>query len=669
MKRNINLMKHWLGVVLCVAVLLTSIPFTVVAVTELTAETSENETMMILDDANYTFTAISGTVSVTEENGIAHFVLPANSSVKIAYNGVWNVERTFVNPHDTDDAEFDFTGTDGIDLTITLQKGTVVANDSCWVTVGNRKYSIGGAATISINTQDGAKTGDAIITTYSYVEFDTHILLVGTEDAPATLTLQGDRLLYCGEDAPISEYNTITDWQPVEGKENTWEADLITRYLLWIENKEVTSQYLQDQADDQWTWRLIPSDDPETPHTLVLRNADLKGELLESGQYDGDKSAAISYYGDRALTIELIGKNTLEAGENRDSWSAAIETSEVNLTVIDYAADDEVGSLTAKGNLASGSGSSSHNSAGIYVSNGDLYIKSGDITVIGDHGDRGSFGIYVSGSLTINGDATVFATANNATGMALGIQCEQGGITIGGNAVVKAVGETDGEQAIGMESHYFLSIEDDATITAEGKWQALSGNISLRFGDYNTRAVIDGKEQVIHRKDLDDDEEIWYAATYFQMPFEQFTVHVSAEPPAGGTVTGGGIYDRDTAATLVATPNANYRFVRWEENGQTISDRSSYTFTVDRDYEIVAVFEEISSTNEPDPDSNETTDPEPNDTPVTAAQPQQDLPQNDAGVPETGDHRELILWLLLALISGVLVASMYIWDKTKQIQK
>lgn len=63
----------------------------------------------------------------------------------------------------------------------------------------------------------------------------------------------------------------------------------------------------------------------------------------------------------------------------------------------------------------------------------------------------------------------------------------------------------------------------------------------------------------------------------------------------GGTVSGGGSFAPGSSVTVTATPASNYRFVRWVKNGtsQTISTSASYTFTLNEQTDLVAVFEEI----------------------------------------------------------------------------
>jgi hypothetical protein len=57
--------------------------------------------------------------------------------------------------------------------------------------------------------------------------------------------------------------------------------------------------------------------------------------------------------------------------------------------------------------------------------------------------------------------------------------------------------------------------------------------------------------------------------------------------PTMGTVTGAGIYAKNTLVIISATPNSNYRFVQWND-GDTTNPR---TITVTQDTIFTAVFE------------------------------------------------------------------------------
>ena len=62
---------------------------------------------------------------------------------------------------------------------------------------------------------------------------------------------------------------------------------------------------------------------------------------------------------------------------------------------------------------------------------------------------------------------------------------------------------------------------------------------------------------------------------------------------AGGSVSGGGVYEIGQNATVVATPNIGFRFVGWMVNGTStiVSTDASYTFEVEGMTDLVASFE------------------------------------------------------------------------------
>lgn len=70
-----------------------------------------------------------------------------------------------------------------------------------------------------------------------------------------------------------------------------------------------------------------------------------------------------------------------------------------------------------------------------------------------------------------------------------------------------------------------------------------------------------------------------------QFALQQFTVTVAANPAEGGTVTGGGVYDYNSTATIVATANSGYEFVEWNDHNTnasrivTVTEDVTYTAT------------------------------------------------------------------------------------------
>ena len=69
-----------------------------------------------------------------------------------------------------------------------------------------------------------------------------------------------------------------------------------------------------------------------------------------------------------------------------------------------------------------------------------------------------------------------------------------------------------------------------------------------------------------------------------------YAITATANPLAGGTITGAGDYHHFDTCTLVAVPAVGYHFVNWTENGEAISTETTYSFTVSTDRNLVANF-------------------------------------------------------------------------------
>ena len=69
-----------------------------------------------------------------------------------------------------------------------------------------------------------------------------------------------------------------------------------------------------------------------------------------------------------------------------------------------------------------------------------------------------------------------------------------------------------------------------------------------------------------------------------------YTISASANPNIGGSFSGAITYNSGETATLIATPNAGYKFIAWTENSLSVSTNPSYSFTVNANRSLVANF-------------------------------------------------------------------------------
>ncbi|MCR5768851.1 MAG: InlB B-repeat-containing protein [Lachnospiraceae bacterium] len=70
-------------------------------------------------------------------------------------------------------------------------------------------------------------------------------------------------------------------------------------------------------------------------------------------------------------------------------------------------------------------------------------------------------------------------------------------------------------------------------------------------------------------------------------------ITLDKSPDDGGSVSGGGTYQDGSSVCVTADPTNGYSFVKWTENGTTVSSARSYTFNASGDTDLTAVFEMI----------------------------------------------------------------------------
>ncbi|MFW5645408.1 MAG: InlB B-repeat-containing protein, partial [Bacteroidota bacterium] len=88
-----------------------------------------------------------------------------------------------------------------------------------------------------------------------------------------------------------------------------------------------------------------------------------------------------------------------------------------------------------------------------------------------------------------------------------------------------------------------------------------------------------------------------------QLPDHVYHISVAANPASGGSVTGAGTYLQGETVEMTATPDSDYVFLNWTENGTVVSSDASYSFTVNEDRNLKANFEPVTSIRIPGKDS------------------------------------------------------------------
>lgn len=148
-----------------------------------------------------------------------------------------------------------------------------------------------------------------------------------------------------------------------------------------------------------------------------------------------------------------------------------------------------------------------------------------------------------------------------------------------------------------------LYVEGDIVLFAYGM-KDLNASASVKYADYNVTNGEDVARLVLTRNLSMSDFQLTQTrgTTMFanenettQVGDNQARVYVTAT--AGGKATGAGVFTLGTNVTVTATPNDGYTFTGWRNNGSTaiISTAQNYTFTLDGQKDLVAVFGSVDS--------------------------------------------------------------------------
>ena len=76
----------------------------------------------------------------------------------------------------------------------------------------------------------------------------------------------------------------------------------------------------------------------------------------------------------------------------------------------------------------------------------------------------------------------------------------------------------------------------------------------------------------------------------FQSVLYTYIVEAKADPEEWGVVTGNGTYPMGQTVVMEAKGNPGYQVVHWTEGGVVVSDDSRFSFIIDRDRWLVALF-------------------------------------------------------------------------------
>lgn len=148
-----------------------------------------------------------------------------------------------------------------------------------------------------------------------------------------------------------------------------------------------------------------------------------------------------------------------------------------------------------------------------------------------------------------------------------------------------------------------LYVEGDIVLFAYGM-KDLNASASAKYADYSVSNGEDVARLVLTRNLSMSDFQFTQTRGTTMFADEDETIQVGdnqarvfVTATAGGTVTGAGVFTLGTNVTVTATPNEGNTFIGWRNNGSTdiISTDREYTFTLDGQKDLVAVFRGVDS--------------------------------------------------------------------------
>lgn len=232
---------------------------------------------------------------------------------------------------------------------------------------------------------------------------------------------------------------------------------------------------------------------------------------------------------------------------------------------------------------------------------GNETSKSFTITILDDTTFEGneSFGLSLSNnssSLTLGNPNTATLTiidndsAPDSSGPGLSINSHSNGDTVSNSTISLSGTASDSGRGNNGISSVTVNGVGASGGTASGSGTAnWSRSLTLSQGANNIT--------VVARDNSSNQNSTNQSITLFYQPVQNYTIAISASPSAGGTVSGSGTFAAGSSRTVTASANSGYSFANWTENGGVVSSSASYTFTLNGNRTLVAIFSIVPSSN------------------------------------------------------------------------
>lgn len=236
-----------------------------------------------------------------------------------------------------------------------------------------------------------------------------------------------------------------------------------------------------------------------------------------------------------------------------------------------------------------------------------------------------SFIVTRDRSLVANMSIKNFLVTTSSLPTAAGVLEGDGRYNYGTNVTVKATANEgfqflrweDNGEAVSTEAEYTFEIHNDVSLTAvfvisnhvinaypnpvDGG--SVTGQGTYSYGSTATLTAVPNRDEVYEFYNwTENGETVSTDATYsFTVTrdvvltanfirYEDYFVSISSFPIEGGITDGSGPYEHGATATVYAFPAEDYDFIGWMEGNDTLSVDQTYTFVVESNRHLYAIF-------------------------------------------------------------------------------
>ncbi len=341
---------------------------------------------------------------------------------------------------------------------------------------------------------------------------------------------------------------------------------------------------------------------------------------IDLGVLTGTSSTA----GDVNAVNAVVGTATLASGISRAALFSGVRNVITDLGTLDDAEPTYQSSATCINDDGDIVGSA-ETAGGIY--HATLFSGSGS-----GNTDLGTLGGPTSGATGINSAGTIVGSAQNADGFThAALFDKKGNIdlgTLGGNnsaaLAINATGRIVGyAETAGFESHAAIFIPGNSPLdlgTLGGRTSSAAAvNVSgIIVGSSQFNKLTTARHAFIYQKtvmrdlndlipansgvvltsaiDINRDGQILATGIFSKGVYPVLldpiaaTYKITVSIKGKGKVKGAGKYEDGKKVTLVATPAKGAKFIRWTENGKTVSKNLKYSFKASSTRKLIAEF-------------------------------------------------------------------------------